>query len=150
MPAGAVAILVVGVLWSLRESGPSQPVEVQARTVAAPPGAAPQPFPQPETTPAEAVAQTPVAPEAKPAVQSPPAPAVATVPEVPLPAPPKPTRGFDSVKVQGILYGRNPTVIVNGKPLAVGSKINDVEILAIGPSSVTLESDGQEKTLRFK
>ncbi len=54
------------------------------------------------------------------------------------------------MKVQGILYSRKPETIINGKSLLVGGKINDVEVVAIGPTSVTLRSDGQEKVLRFK
>jgi HD-like signal output (HDOD) protein len=158
IPATAVLVGVVGLIWWFGNSSALQPLEVLARTPAAPAPANPPPAPETAPAPAAPIESAPPQPEAMPAVEVAPALAadapapIAATPEIPAEAtpPPTPTRGFDSVKVQGIFYSSTPTVVINGKTLSVGGKINDVEVVAIGPSSVTLRSVGQEKTLRFK
>jgi hypothetical protein len=49
------------------------------------------------------------------------------------------TRGFDSLKVQAIFYrASNPNVMINGKTLGVGERINGVEIVSIAQTNVIL------------
>ncbi len=153
VPATTVLVAAAGLIWWFGKSSAPQPLEVQARTPAAS-----SPASQSEFASTAPIIAAPIQPEVQPAVEAAPAPvAAATASIEPTPTTPveltpplPPTRGFDSVKVQGILYSRKPETIINGKSLLVGGKINDVEVVAIGPTSVTLRSDGQEKVLRFK
>jgi HD-like signal output (HDOD) protein len=59
--------------------------------------------------------------------------------------------GFDSFKVQGIIYRADRSlVVINGKTLGAGERVNGAEIVSIDRSSVTLSLDGEQKTLTLK
>jgi hypothetical protein len=62
-----------------------------------------------------------------------------------------PVQCFSSVKVQGIFYSANQaTVIINGKSLGVGERINGVEVISIGPLSVVLSCNGERRAFNVK
>ncbi len=99
------------------------------------------------------VTQPPVA--ANPTASSPPAaevsPVVAKPPvEVAVPvAPPAPT--FPVIKLQGIFYKKaNSTVMLNGKTVSEGGKIDGAVVSKIEPMSVTLEWNGETKVLELQ
>ncbi len=51
-------------------------------------------------------------------------------------------------KLGGIMYGDGePTAVINGKIVTRGDEINGAKILKIGPKSVTIEIDGEAKTV---
>jgi HD-like signal output (HDOD) protein len=78
---------------------------------------------------------------------------VAAAPPAPKPAEPaKPSpRGFDSVRVQAIFYRtNNPIVMINGDMFTCGDRVNDVEVVAIAPSGVTLACGGEQRVFLFK
>jgi hypothetical protein len=81
------------------------------------------------------------APASPPA--NPPAPLVATIrPVVASPPAPKPLR------LQGIAYdAAQPSAIIGGKVVYVGSLVEGMRVTAILPDSVTLAGDGRTKTL---
>jgi hypothetical protein len=55
------------------------------------------------------------------------------------------------VKVQGIFYRTTgSSVIINGKSLNCGERVNGVEVVDIGPASVTLAWGGEQKIFRVK
>ena len=59
--------------------------------------------------------------------------------------------GFDSVKLEGILFeGDTSSAILNGRTLSVGDHINGVLVEAIDATGVTLTFEGQEKLLKLK
>jgi HD-like signal output (HDOD) protein/CheY-like chemotaxis protein len=59
--------------------------------------------------------------------------------------------GFDSFKVQGIIYRTNRSlVVINGKTLGTGERVNGAEIVNIERSRVTLSLDGEQKTFTLK
>jgi len=59
------------------------------------------------------------------------------------------TNGFPPLKVQGIFFrARNPSAVVNGKSVFVGDHMaGGVTIVAITADSVTVEANGNKKTL---
>jgi HD-like signal output (HDOD) protein len=138
IPAAAAALLIA-VIWFWKHTGGST-MEVRAKT--------PEPV-------AEASAATPAEQqEAKPAV----APAAAnsqaivstkTVTETSQPA--APADPFDSVKVQGVfVFSGRPSVMINGKTLFVGDKINGLEVVSITSSRVELSTNGEKKLFKVK
>ena len=91
-----------------------------------------------------------------PAVPPPAAPVKAAPPAsvapilIPAPASPPPPSAFSQIRVQGILYqASHPLAIINGQTLGIGDRINDVQVLAIDPHSVTLEQNGERKVFPF-
>jgi hypothetical protein len=57
---------------------------------------------------------------------------------------PKPARTFPPVKLQGIAYRKErPSALINGKTMFVGEHVGEAKIIAIDPSSVTLEIEGE-------
>jgi hypothetical protein len=160
-----IALLLLFFIWqrSQRHS-PAQTPEVHARTaLPAAPAAAPAPAPvptapvptppAPETPPAPlaASATTPaeaLGPLAVPGLSSPgsvtseSAVTNATVAaDAPLPKPVLP-------KLQAIVFSRTrPSVMVSGKTLFVGDKLNGLRVAAIDQESVTLIGAGQTNVL---
>jgi hypothetical protein len=94
----------------------------------------------------------PVRQEAAPVPVATPAPAkvVAPAPE-PVPAPPaKPAVAAWPVdlKLRGIFFSKtNPRAIINGKTVVVGDEIEGIRVTAIDHDQVTVEWNGQVKTL---
>jgi HD-like signal output (HDOD) protein len=61
------------------------------------------------------------------------------------------TRGFDSLKVQAIFYrASNPNVMINGKTLGVGERINGVEIVAIAQTNVILAYGRERRSVALQ
>jgi HD-like signal output (HDOD) protein len=59
--------------------------------------------------------------------------------------------GFQSVKVQGIFYSAgNSSAIINGKSLSVGERVNGVEVLSIGPTTVVLSCNGERRAFKVQ
>ncbi len=165
-----VALMLLLFVWQRsQQPGSAQPTEVHARAaMPADPIAAPQPEPAPaEPTPAEpAPAAEPVPAPVAPteAVVDPasileaaavaiPAdlPAVAAadnqatnippVTETPPPPPPLP-------RLQAIVYSpTRPSVMLNGKTLFIGEKLNGLRVTAIDKESVTLVGASQTNVL---
>ncbi|HEY3914393.1 MAG TPA: HDOD domain-containing protein [Verrucomicrobiae bacterium] len=72
-------------------------------------------------------------------------------PPVALDAKPPAPKGFDGLKVQGIIYRADKSlVVINGKTLETGEKVNGAEIVSIERSKVTLSLDGEQKTFTLK
>ena len=125
--AALVILLIVGLLlW--RFSGNSTPPP--AATIAAP------------------AAETNAVVETASVSLAPPALAKPVVP-TPAPAAPPPSP-FASVRVQGILYRpASPRAIINSQTVGVGDRINNLQVLAIEPQSVTLGSNGERKVFKL-
>jgi hypothetical protein len=52
------------------------------------------------------------------------------------------------LKLQGIFYTRkNPSAVINGKIRAVGDRIGEAQLIAIGPESVTVVVAGKTNDL---
>ena len=165
LPAAlAVAALILLLfVWQLtRRAGSTQPMEVKAlmalkaKPNPEPPPAAPAPAAQP--LPAAAPAPAPI-----PAADIPDLPAVAaaSVPSNPPAAetqesgvtnatavaeapPPKPTLP----KLQAIIFSpARPSVMIGGKTLFIGDKLNGFRVMAINQESATLVSAGQTNVL---
>jgi HD-like signal output (HDOD) protein/ActR/RegA family two-component response regulator len=150
IPAAAVAAVVAvvaGLVWCVGKMNSDEPIRVQARTVAEPASTIQDPA---AATPIETVADTKsVTPRAVASVT----PVAETIPVVskPVVITKTPVLGFDSVKVQGIFYRTTgSSVIINGKSLNCGERINGVEVVAIESSSVTLASGTEQKIFRVK
>ena len=59
--------------------------------------------------------------------------------------------GFDSVKLEGILFeGDTSSAILNGRTLSVGDHINGLLVEAIDATGVILSFEGHEKLLKLK
>jgi len=135
------------VVWCVIKLNSEEQMSVAARTIPEPASTAPTPAaPAPAQPLAGAKTETPRAlPNAAPA------PELSQPVSSPVVATKVPTVGFDSVKVQGIFYrATGSSVIINGKPLNCGERINGVEVVDIGPSSVTLSSGSEQKIFRVK
>jgi len=162
MPASiaVVALLLLFFVWQRAQpKGLTAPMEIQARAaMPAPPVAAPEPAPAavapiptaeavPDAQPAPSAA-----PEASPAV-TPPADPPSAVPQdtvVANPAavteapPPKPALP----KLQGIVFSpTRPSVMIGGKTLFIGDKLNGLRVTAVSQESVTLVGAGQTNVL---
>jgi HD-like signal output (HDOD) protein len=62
-----------------------------------------------------------------------------------------PASALDNVKVTGIFYTeRQPKAIVNNKMLGPGERVGDIQVVYVGPSSVVLSCNGQQKTIKVK
>ena len=144
------------------------PAHVHARTAASPeavavapatpslrsaPEVAPEPAPvvEPEVTPAVAVSQATsssetLAPTA-PVISEPPVVTEAIVTNVaPVSLPPK--EAAPAFRLNGIIYGvANPSATVNGKTVFVGERVNGATVISIGRNEVTLEINGERKTV---
>ena len=99
--------------------------------------------------PPTTVAQTPEVPKA-PAVTpsaAEPTPTVATAKN----GAPQETKTFPRLTLQGISYQPvNPFAVINGKKLYVGGRIDDVKVVTIDRQTVTVEWEGQTKTLNMQ
>jgi HD-like signal output (HDOD) protein len=176
----ATALLLVTLwLTSRAGSDAPDPVQARARHEA-PSAASPPPVPEPAAVVGEAVEPPPVNPVETPAAETPavaqqaPATLVAepvrgatpqsTVRSGPPPGgtppaittsvtPPgveakKPTTQF---RINGIFYTvSRPMAIVNGVTVSVGEKVDGATVVSIGPSRVTLRTDGELKTLALE
>ena len=84
---------------------------------------------------------------------------IAAVPVVTTPAPappvttastaaPTPAGGFPALKLQAIVYRlNNPSAMINGKTVGVGDYLDDVKIVKIDRTRVTVELNGQSRIL---
>jgi HD-like signal output (HDOD) protein len=62
--------------------------------------------------------------------------------------PPRAEPVFPTLRLQGITYQvSNPTALIDGESVRIGSIIKGVHVTAIGPDSVTLEFAGKKKSL---
>lgn len=154
MPATAAAVLLVFLTFWFSRGHKEAPVQLAKNKV--------------ETKSSAPIVQPPVAPVAK--TEAPPAPRIPAAPVItekaetpkaeappaaPAPTPPPPAmasaNGFDAVKVQGVFYRTaRPLVLINGKTLQVGDRIQEVAIVAIEPSKVTLAWAGEQREIRVK
>lgn len=99
----------------------------------------------PSATPMASTASGPGAPAVSP-------PLVAAVPAVPAASSASVARNteieFPNLQLQGIFFRlKNPSVMINSRSLFVGDKIAGVRIADIQRRTVTIEKDGQQKTL---
>jgi hypothetical protein len=162
-----VALLLLLFVWQrAQQPGSAQPTEVHARvampatpTAARPPDPAPaapapaaQPVPDaPPPPPMEAVAdpatvveQAAVALPADPPALAAAGSEVTNAPVVTEAPPPK----ASLPKLQGIVFSpTRPSVMLNGKTLFIGEKLNGLRVTAIDKESVTLVGAGQTNVL---
>ena len=161
---GVVAGIAFALALMLRlETDPSTPEHVHARQLGGQETAVVAP-----STPAPAVVPEVVAPvvsEVAPevalaadTVTEAPAMATVVIPEPPTVtnAPPTnvvvtsvPTQETaPSFRLNGIIYGvANPSAVVNGKTVFVGERVSGATVISIGRSAVTLEINGERKTV---
>ncbi len=153
--AGAMILLLLGVgagvLLQLNKREPATKVAV-APTQPAVQNSEPQKNIQPAPV-AVPVANIPVA--SQPQISAAPTPVAPTVPAEPAPKPPvsavqvasaKPA--WPKLKLQGIIYvPSKPSVVINGKALFVGERVDGAQVVAISPESVTLVFAGQTNVL---
>lgn len=151
--AAAVVALAAFVLWKnvLR---PEISVKIRARTPDLP-VAAPKPqTPVAEGKPADKPAAKPA--DAAPTdVRTEPPPPITAVDKlnqgIRLAVAPPSSPNFDSLKVQGIIFGSaNPSVIINGKTLFIGERINGFQVVSITESNVTVSSGSEKKIFKLK
>jgi hypothetical protein len=142
VPVAAVAPAVPKPAPPPKPVAAPRPAVAEAKPVqAAPPAPAPVAQVEDSATPAQPVSHQEV-------LASKPAPA-APVP-VDVPPAPAPVRQFPAIKLQGIFYSSvNPTAMLNGKNLHVGSKLEGVVVAKIEPLAVTLEWNGETKVLEL-
>jgi len=58
------------------------------------------------------------------------------------------TNAFPALKVQGIFYrAKNPSAVLNNKTVFVGDHVFGITVVAITSDSVTVEANGNKKTL---
>jgi hypothetical protein len=106
-----------------------------------PAGGQPNPAPLPSQEPPPAA----VASNSAPANPPPASPGEVTPPPPAIEAPKLP---FPELRVQGIYYRKkNPAVLVGGRTLFLGDKIEGVTVIRIEPQSVTFEFSGQTNTV---
>lgn len=83
-------------------------------------------------------------------VTPPPAPAVASSAASADPVAATVKVEFPNLKLQGIYYRlNNPSVLINGRTLFVGDRIEGARVVKIERQSVTLEVNGQQKVLEL-
>ncbi|MDB6025936.1 MAG: hypothetical protein JWM68_2159 [Verrucomicrobiales bacterium] len=116
---------------------PSVPAPIVVAPKPLPVAEAPKiPAPVPETKVAVPVVAPPAQPQPAVVVAAPVIPAVPT---------------FPAIKLQGIFFSKsNPTAMLNGKTLPVGGKVDGAIITKIESVSVTLEWNGETKTLELQ
>lgn len=156
VPASALLLIVALGVWWARHTDSARPIQVNAKVATQS-----VPLPPPTSVPIAVSHPEPAAPVETPAAKTPPvevAPAsVSKQPEA-LGVTPTgeskstaPVVGFDSVKVQGVFYRTdNPLAVINGKTLKVGERIRGVEVVAIAPSKVTLNWEGELREFKVK
>jgi hypothetical protein len=67
------------------------------------------------------------------------------------PAAPGGASPFDAIQVQAIVFSTDhPVALINGKSLNVGGYINGLEVVSIERYSVTLSSNGQQRSFALK
>jgi len=154
--AGAVILLLLGVgagaflQLNKREPAtkvavaPAQPAvqnpEPQKNVQPAPPVVVPAANIPVATQPKISPASTPIAPSV--AAEPTPKPPVSAV-EVSSPQP-----AWPKLKLQGIIYvPRKPSVVINGKALFVGERVDGAQVVAISPENVTLVFAGRTNVL---
>jgi hypothetical protein len=121
-PTAAVAVLAV-MLWWFGRSGSDHEVHARTRDTTAATNPAVNPKLSPGSSQAAATALNP----ATNAVVA--------------------TRGFESLKVQAIFYrASNPSVMINGKTLEVGERINGVQIVGIAQTNVILAYGNERRS----
>ena len=154
--AGAVILLLLGVgagvLLQLNKREPATKIAV-APAQPAVQNSEPQKNVQPAPPVAVPVANIPVA--AQPVISPAPTPVTPSVAAEPSPKPPvseievastKPA--WPKLKLQGIIYvPRKPSVVINGKALFVGERVDGAQVVAISPESVTLVFTGRTNVL---
>jgi hypothetical protein len=97
------------------------------------------------STPLPAPNNNPPSEAAKPAIEASAAPPLTAPAPAPPPEPPKP-----AYRLQGIFFRTgNPSALVNGKNVWVGSRIDGAIVKSITRDSLTIEVDGQTTVLTF-
>jgi hypothetical protein len=174
MIPAALAVAALGVLylaWQSQHQYPAAPLQVRGNTVAsvrptpapqpvavpAPPApvalapaaeSQPVPGPTPTPTPSPSAAVAVSASEVKAATNTPVAvtagsgaPSVVAPVEVP-------ASKLGPAKLQAIVFSpKRPSVMINGKSLFIGEKLNGFRVTAIDRESVTLVGSGQTNVL---
>lgn len=82
-----------------------------------------------------------------------PAKAIAAAPaKAASPAPSTPAKtGFDRLKLQAIFFSsQHPSALINGKLAEVNQMVADCRILDINPTSITLEYQNEQRTLKLR
>ncbi len=141
----AVVLALAGIfLWRWIDQIKPQPIQVAARTVVPSPTTAntapvaPQSV-KPEAPTAKATEKSEGAANVLAATTNPTSNTTVAVVEPPAAAP---------LKLQGIFYTRkNPSAVINGKIRAVGDRIGEAQLIAIGPESVTVVVAGKTNDL---
>ncbi len=157
-----VAAIILGLLALWLQSQPEEPVRAlapdpipdrAARVVAPAPAPEPAPAAVPEATPAMADPEETLATVAalflSPAPSlAEPEPVVPTAPQAATQAPPSPEKAQPEFRLNGIIYavGR-PAAIVNRQTVCVGDWVSGATVVAIDRTQVTLQINGQRKTL---
>ena len=144
--------VVVGVILQLNKREPAAKAAV-ALAQPAVRNSEPQKNVLPAPTVPVPVANIPVAtqPQSSPA----PAPVAPPVTTDPTPKPPvQPSEvapaqpAWPKLKLQGIFYiPRKPSVVINGKALFIGERVDDAQVVAITPENVTMVFAGQTNVL---
>jgi len=64
---------------------------------------------------------------------------------------PAESSGFDTMKLQGILYSPGgASAIIDGKTMHQGELISGLHVIEITPTTVTLEYEGRRRTLKLE
>ncbi len=132
----AAVVAIAGILW-LNRSNSDGDIRARART-AAESGKAPAPKVSAAPAPAKSPVQDAKLLAANTNADSKPVVAAAM-------------DGFNSVKVQAIFYRpSNPNVMINGKTLGVGERLNGVQVISISQTNVVLGIGGERKAFQVK
>jgi len=154
-----IALLLLVIVWQqAHRPGSAQPTEVQARAAlpatpapaqppapfAAAPAASPAPSPAPAAAPTNVAEVAAVPLPADPPRAINPDDGIPNPPAVTEAPPPKPA----VPKLQAIIFSPSrPSVMISGKTLFVGDKLEDLRVAAIDRETVTLVGAGRTNVL---
>ncbi len=160
----ALLVVLTGACWFIVKGVQatrlaSVPLQIHARELAPAPaqetdalalfGAAPVPINTPavdDSAPAAPIPNRNFSLDDTPAASAAPAPEV-----TPVPAPHVETTKPTALKLQGVFFrAANPSAMVNGKTVFVGSRVSGALVKAITRESVTLETEGQTTVLTLE
>jgi len=163
--AGVLSMLVLVLLMKLNSDTPAH---VHARAASSPeavvvapatpllqaaPEVAPEPAPVVAPEVASAVAVSPATPSSEtlattaPVISEAPVVTEAVVTNV-APASLPPKEAAPLFRLNGVIYGvAHPSATVNGKTVFVGERVNGATVISIGRNEVTLEINGERKTV---
>ena len=176
----AAAFMVLLAVWLTRRPEPNQVDQAYARTSehneeaqqASPspeitpianPQVKPEPnldIPKPSAAPTASPAPAQTAPSAAPSLQAPEVvgttatntPAGPTLVDAPrTTTPPAPDKNASpEFRLKGIIYSSRPSAILNGQIVSPGDKVSGATVVEIGPTAVTLQINGQRKTIELR